>query len=190
MKKVNLRYEIITTLLPVLFFYIFCLIMLWFFKRESFWDWLFIGLGIVTVIISLVILLKKLSKKRKEDLVKNINILGLKDDVNNFINRAGNNKDNYAWKHMDYSFNTDKMKVFVKVLKEKGLKIKNQADLEYILKFFIDNKEENIIKGGFSFDKHEFSSLSGMEFENLLVKLFESIDYMYVKIIFGKYYYD
>ena len=91
---------------------------------------------------------------------------------------------------MDYSFNTDKMKVFVKVLKEKGLKIKNQADLEYILKFFIDNKEENIIKGGFSFDKHEFSSLSGMEFENLLVKLFESIDYMYVKIIFGKYYYD
>ncbi|MDD2446029.1 MAG: restriction endonuclease [Clostridia bacterium] len=159
-------------------FYPFYLYGLWFADKQSFWKHFFIGIGIIITLIFIFLLFKKLSKKRKENLIKDINTLGLNNDINNFINRAGIEKGKDAWKYIGYGFNIDKMKIFIKTLKEKGLKIKEINDLEYILKVFIDNKEESIIKGGFSFNENKFSSLSGTEFENLLVKLFESIDYV------------
>lgn len=159
-------------------FYPFYLYGLWFADKQSFWKHFFIAIGVLIALIFIFLLFKKLNKKRKENLIKDVNILGLNNDINNFINRAGIEKGKDAWKYIGYGFNIDKMKIFIKTLKEKGLKIKEVNDLEYILKVFIDNKEENIIKGGFSFNENKFSSLSGMEFENLLVKLFESIDYI------------
>ncbi|MDD3940837.1 MAG: restriction endonuclease [Candidatus Pacebacteria bacterium] len=159
-------------------FYPFYLYGLWFADKQSFWKHFFIAIGVLIALTFIFLLFKKLNKKRKENLIKDVNILGLNNDINNFINRAGIEKGKDAWKYIGYGFNIDKMKIFIKTLKEKGLKIKEVNDLEYILKVFIDNKEENIIKGGFSFNENKFSSLSGMEFENLLVKLFESIDYI------------
>ncbi|HOI60014.1 MAG TPA: restriction endonuclease [Candidatus Pacearchaeota archaeon] len=159
-------------------FYPFYLLLLWYSDKQSFWKHFFIGIGIIITLIFIFLLFKKLSKKRKENLIKDINILGLNNDINNFINRAGIEKGKDAWKYIGYGFNIDKMKIFIKTLKEKGLKIKEINDLEYILKVFIDNKEESIIKGGFSFNENKFSSLSGTEFENLLIKLFESINYV------------
>lgn len=178
MKKVNLKYEIFTIIFPILVFYSFYLLMLWFTRREYFWKWLFIGLGVIVITIFLIVLFKNISKKRKNNLIKDIDILGLKNDIDNFINRAGNEKGKYAWKYMSYGFNVDKIKVFTKVLKEKGLKVKDKDDLKYILKHFIENKEEDIIKGSFSFNENKFSLLSGSEFENLLVRLFQSMGYV------------
>ena len=159
-------------------FYPFYLYGLWFADKQSFWKHFFIAIGVLIALIFIFLLFKKLNKKRKENLIKDVNILGLNNDINNFINRAGIEKGKDAWKYIGYGFNIDKMKIFIKTLKEKGLKIKEVNDLEYILKVFIDNKEENIIKGGFSFNENKFSSLSGTEFENLLIKLFESINYV------------
>jgi len=159
-------------------FYPFYLYGLWFADKQSFWKHFFIAIGVLIALIFIFLLFKKLNKKRKENLIKDVNILGLNNDINNFINRAGTEKGKDAWKYIGYGFNVDKMKIFIKTLKEKGLKIKEINDLEYILKIFIDNKEESIIKGGFSFNENKFSFLSGTEFENLLVKLFESIDYV------------
>lgn len=178
MKKTSILYEILNILYPILVLYTCFVIGLWFFNKEEFWKHFIAALSAIIVLILLLILSKKLSKRRKENLVKDINTLGLNIDVNNFINRQGKERGKHVWKYMDYSFNIDKMRVFIKVLKEKGIKIKNQDDLEYILIYFIDNKEEILIKGGFSFNECNFSSLSGTEFENLLVKLFESIDYI------------
>ena len=108
MKKVNLKYEIFTIIFPILVLYGFCLLMLWNTHQEYFWRWLFIGFGVITITIFIIVLFKIINKKRKDNLIKNINTLGLKNDIDSFVNRAGNEKDKYAWKYMGYNFNIDR----------------------------------------------------------------------------------
>jgi len=133
MKKTSLRSEIINITLEVLGICLVLLLILWFGNKEIFWSWVYWGTGILTIIILLFILSKKQNKKRKDNLIKDIERLSLKDNVNNFINRSGMEKRRYTWKYMGYGFNRDKMNIFLKTLKEDGLKIKNMGDLEYIL---------------------------------------------------------
>ncbi|KUK66652.1 MAG: Putative endonuclease related to Holliday junction resolvase [Parcubacteria bacterium 34_609] len=152
--------------------------MLWFGNKEIFWSWVYWGTGILTIIIFLFILSKKQNKKRKDNLIKDIERLSLKDNVNNFINRSGMEKGRDAWKYIGYGFNRDKMNIFLKTLKEYGLKIKNIGDLEYILTNFINKKEEYLLRGEINNDQKEFKSLNGTEFELLLVRLFDSMGYV------------
>lgn len=175
MKKTSLRSEIINIVLEIFGIYIVLLLILWFGNKEIFWNWVYWGTGIFTIIIFLFILSKKQNKKRKDNLIKDIERLSLKDNVNNFINRAGMEKGRYAWKYVNYGFNRDKMKIFLKTLKEDGLKLKNMDDLEYILTNYIDKKEEFLLKGDLNSKQNSFNSLSGTEFELLLVRLFESM---------------
>lgn len=175
MKKTSLRSEIINIALEILGIYLILLLILWFGNKEIFWNWVYWGTGIFTIIIFLFILSKKQNKKRKDNLIKDIERLSLKDNVNNFINRAGMEKGRYAWKYVNYGFNRDKMKIFLKTLKEDGLKLKNMDDLEYILTNYIDKKEEFLLKGDLNSKQNSFNSLSGTEFELLLVRLFESM---------------
>lgn len=175
MKKTSLRSEIINIVLEILGIYLILLLILWFGNKEIFWNWVYWGTGIFTIIIFLFILSKKQNKKRKDNLIKDIERLSLKDNVNNFINRAGMEKGRYAWKYVNYGFNRDKMKIFLRTLKEDGLKLKNMDDLEYILTNYIDKKEEFLLKGDLNSKQNSFNSLSGTEFELLLVRLFESM---------------
>jgi HJR/Mrr/RecB family endonuclease len=173
-KQQNIFFEMI----PYISIYAFYLLILWFSNKQEFWKWLFIGLGIIILIIFIYQTILSIIRQKKEKLIIEINRLGLDSDINNFINRAGKERGKGSWKYMDYGFNTDKMNIFIKTLAEKGLKIKNIDDLEFVLKRFIDTKEEAIIKNGFESTQYKFSSLSGAEFENLLVRLYESMGYL------------
>ncbi|MFA5009048.1 MAG: restriction endonuclease [Candidatus Paceibacterota bacterium] len=174
-KKQNGLFEII---IPCISIYAFYLLILWFSNKQEFWKWLFIGLGIIILIIFIYQTILSIIRQKKKKLIIEINRLDLNIDINNFINRAGKEKGKESWRYMDYGFNTDKMNIFIKTLAEKGLKIKNIDDLEFVLKRFIDTKEEAIIKNGFESTQYKFSSLSGTEFENLLVRLYESMGYL------------
>lgn len=178
MKKTSLRSEIINIVLEIFGIYIVLLLILWFGNKEIFWSWVYWGTGIFATIAFLFILSKKQNKKRKDNLIKDIERLSLKDNVNNFINRSGMEKGRYTWKYMGYGFNRDKMNIFLRTLKEDGLKLKNMDDLEYILTHFINKKEESLLRGGINNDQKYFNSLSGKEFELLLVRLFESMGYI------------
>ncbi|NMA50924.1 MAG: hypothetical protein GX951_03645, partial [Mollicutes bacterium] len=156
MKKTSLRSEIINIVLEILGIYLVLLLILWFGNKEIFWSWVYWGTGIFATITFLFILSKKQNKKRKDNLIKDIERLSLKDNVNNFINRAGMEKGRYAWKYVNYGFNRDKMNIFLRTLKEDGLKIKNMDDLEYILTHFINKKEESLLRGGINNDQKYF----------------------------------
>jgi len=178
MKKTSLRSEIINIVLEIFGIYIVLLLILWFGNKEIFWNWVYWGTGIFATITFLFILSKKQNKKRKDNLIKDIERLSLKDNVNNFINRSGMEKGRYTWKYMGYGFNRDKMNIFLRTLKEDGLKLKNMDDLEYILTNYIDKKEEFLLKGDLNSKQNSFNSLSGTEFELLLVRLFESMGFI------------
>lgn len=87
-------------------------------------------------------------------------------------------KGKLAWKYVDYGFNRDKMDIFLRTLQKEGLKVKNIDDLEYLLIHFIDEKEEAILTGNLKNKQNSFNSLSGTEFELLLIRLFDSMGYI------------
>jgi len=177
-KKKTAIDEILDIMSSIIIFYAIYLLVLWFTNKQEFWKWVFIGLGIAVISFFVVFSIIKNIKKRKEKLIKDINNLGLENDINNFINRSGKEKSKGTWRYMDYGFNLDRMRIFIKTLVEKRLEIKEVDDLKCILKRFIDNKEEVLIRGGFESKEYKFSSLSGNNFENLLVKLYESMGYI------------
>ncbi len=178
MKKTSLLGEVLSIIIEIFGIYVIFLFILWFGNKEMFWNWVYWGTGIFATITFLFILSKKQNKKRKDNLIKEIERLSLQDNINNFINRSGREKGRAAWKYIDYGFNKDKMNIFLKTLKEDGLKIKNVDDLEYILTDFINKKEEYLLKGGLNNEQKKFNSLSGTDFELLLVRLFESMGYV------------
>lgn len=170
--------SVIEMISSIVCFYILYLFLLWFSNKQEFWKWLFIGLGVVISIIFTYLAVLNMIRKKKELLIYDIDRLGIAIDINNFISRAGKEKGKGSWRYMDYGFNVDKMNLFVKALSEKGLRVGNIDNLKFILIRFIDIKEESIIKGGFESTQYKFSSLSGNDFENLLVRLYESMGYI------------
>jgi HJR/Mrr/RecB family endonuclease len=178
-KKNNTITDDILDLLEILTpIYALFLFGLWFFNRQGFWELLFVGLGFIIVIFLILFLIKKSNRNRKEKLIAEINRLGIDKDIDNFINRWGKEKEKYTWKYMGYGFDYNAVRIFIKTLSEKGLNIRKPNDIYYVLRRFIDNKQEALIRGGFGAKQHNFSSLSGNDFEKLLVRLCESMGYI------------
>ena len=179
-KQTSLIDDVIYFLEVLTLFYSILLLWLWFFGREYFLKLFLIGVGALVLIIGTFIFFKRLESKRKEKIMESINTLGLTEDVNNFLNRAGRERGKNTWKYAGYGFFDETIRIFTKTLKEKGLRIRNEEDLKFILQTFIDKKQEELIKGSFESDQYKFSSLNrdGTEFENLLMKLFEKMSYL------------
>jgi restriction system protein len=170
--------EFLDIIYRIVIFYVIYLLLLWITNKQEFWKWFFMGLGIVIILFFIFFFVMKINKKRKEKLIEDTSRLNLDIDIGNFINRSGKEKGKGVWRYMDYGFNFDRMKIFIKTLKEKGLKIKEINDLKDILKRFIDKKEEALLSSGFKSRQYEFSSLSGNDFELLLIRLYENMGYL------------
>jgi HJR/Mrr/RecB family endonuclease len=146
--------------------------------RKHFWEYLYILIGVLILGFALWVWFLFRDTKKKKEMVEDVERLGMSNDVESFISRSGKEKAKGSWKYMGYGFNTDKMKVFVRTLSEKGLRIKDIEDLKLILIKYIDIREEALIKGGFESKQYKFASLSGEEFEDLLVRLYTSMGYI------------
>jgi HJR/Mrr/RecB family endonuclease len=178
-KQKSLLEEIIDLIIKLLPLYGGFLLLLWFANRQEFWRWVIIGIGVNLAFLFVVWLVLWFRDKHRQSLISYIvEKKELRDDFHNFINRFGREKDRSAWTYMNYGFNTERLKIFNKTLIEKNLKIKNIDDLKFILKRFIDDKEEILIKSGFESEQFKFSALSGTDFENLLARLYENMGYI------------
>lgn len=177
-KKKELIDDFLDALGAAIVFYAIYLLLMWFVNKEEFWKLLLIGLIVLIVIFALLFYRKKLIRAKKDKLVEDAINLGLNNDINNFINRSGKEKGRGAWQYIDYGFNNDRMRIFVKTLAEKGLKIKEVDNLKDILRRFIDDKEEILLRGDLDSKQYNFSSLSGNDFELLLIRLYEAMGYL------------
>lgn len=120
-------------------------------------------------------------KKRWSNLLKKIEFSGQKKEIQNFIHRFGKEKSKHSWNVREYYFSFDRIRDFAKVLSRKGVRI-SEKTLRDLLRHYIDEEEyslteESVLKKPFSFDE-----LSGSEFEFLLKRLFEAMNYK-VKVI-------
>ena len=178
MKEQNKLYQYIEVIFWSLVLLALYFSIVWSINKDEFLKQSFFVLGFIILVFFLFRFFKKQNKRRKENLLKDVQRLSLKESINNFINRAGMEKGKLAWKYVDYGFNRDKMDIFLRTLQKEGLKVKNIDDLEYLLIHFIDEKEEAILTGNLKNKQNSFNSLSGTEFELLLIRLFDSMGYI------------
>ncbi|MDD4409987.1 MAG: restriction endonuclease [Candidatus Pacebacteria bacterium] len=164
--------EFIFSVIAIYYFY------LWLVNKSQFWISFYIGLGLAILTLIIYVWWQLHLRKKKEEMVEATERLGLSEDVSTFINRYGKEKGKSSWKYMGYGFDIDKMRLFIKTLSCKGLGINDVDDLELVLMKYIDIREETLMKGGFESKQYKFSSLSGQEFEDLLIRLYGLMGYI------------
>jgi restriction system protein len=129
--------------------------------------------------------LQKFQEKRKQDrlsgLITQIREKEQEDYIKNFINRFGfEGKKGKSYTFRNYSFDWDRINDLEKVLREKGVELQHnnrQKDIFTIMRYYIQNKEENLTRESIKNEPQSFAILSGSEFEKLLYRLFEAMGY-------------
>jgi hypothetical protein len=166
-----------------------CIYLLWmgllyFSDRAAYWQQLGYSIVFVIIIIGAAVgLLKFLSKRRRNRLDGILNALqehGLEGDVNSFIDSFGlEKKTAKSWRYDRYSFSWEQLERFRKMLNEKGMRLSTSRwdDLSFVLKHYIDEKEDRFMRDSVSIAPRRFADLSGSDFENLLCRLFSAMGY-------------
>ncbi len=139
------------------------------------------GIKFLLIVGGIVVLYKFLKKKFRENhrnnLVKNLKTADQEEYLLNFINRFGlesGNIDGFSFRN--YNFDWNRIDDLLKILKEKNV-ISSKEDVLYLLKIYIQNKEENLTRGSILKTPQKFSLLSGDGFEKLLYMLFVKMGY-------------
>jgi restriction system protein len=164
------------------------LALLWFTNRKEFWLWfVWIIIAAVLIFIGIIAFFKfiEYQRQKKEDtLLEGVETTGQEETVTNFINRFGKEGGKKDWTYRDQRFTWNRLDTLATMLKEKGVEIRMDKkhkfrDLAIILRTFIDKKEDKLTRESISPNTivNKFSSLSGTEFENLLVRLYDSMGY-------------
>ncbi|MCR4275501.1 MAG: restriction endonuclease [Candidatus Wolfebacteria bacterium] len=163
--------------------YFLWLVFLYITDRTAYWRQFWYFVVFLVVVIAGSFAWKEFRYRRKQkkldNLINSIKQNGLEDDVKNFINRFGMHKGKDDWKYLDHSFDWEQLKIFRKVLNEKGtqLSLDKWDDVLSLLRNYIHDTGEKVIRDSISLNPKKFTDLSGPEFENLLYRLFEAMGY-------------
>ena len=144
--------------------------------------------GAVVIAVLFTTLFFYLGKKRSDRKIKLISLVeenGLEGEVNNFIQSFGHRRAKKGdWQFREYSFDWMRLNDFRDILNEKGMNIsyKDFSDLSTILTYYIQNHETMVTRGRIKPATGSFDKMSGKDFEDLLYRLFTSMDYVVDKI--------
>lgn len=162
-------------------FYLLALLVSWYLNRATFWH--LVNYGIITLIVLIVSIYaffkikNSWKQKRSLQVLETINRAGLQKEIENFILRWGNEKKSVSgFMVREYNFSWNRINDFVKDIQNRGIKLSNK-DFESYLYKFINEKEENLTHASIQTDTRELKSLSGADFERLLVRLYEKMGY-------------
>jgi hypothetical protein len=165
----------------------FALYMLYLYitDKSAFWRnsiyTILVLIGCIVLLFSFRRIKNNLAERKASQLLAQIKNSGMKDRVNNFINRFGLEKkkaNNFCFRN--HCFEWERLNDFRKELASAGIKIsmKDYKDMTLILREYIQIKEENYTINSVEANKtYLFSSLSGEGFEKLLIRLFEKMEF-------------
>lgn len=133
--------------------------------------------GVLVIAVIFIFLIKWLHKKHFNNLLNKLRSSGQEDYLKNFINRfglEGKKGEGYVFRH--HNFDWDRINDLKKILREKGV-TSNEKDVFALLRFYIQEKEENLTRESIKKEPQRFAILSGSDFEKLLYRLFEAMGY-------------
>ncbi len=128
-------------------------------------------------IIAFFFLRKLLREKHFNSLINKLRSSGQEDYLKNFINRFGRESGRgQGYTFRNHRFDWDRINDLKKILEEKGV-TSNEKDVFALLRFYIQEKEENLTRESIRKEPQRFEKLSGSNFEGLLSRLFEAMGY-------------
>lgn len=172
-------------LLFVYFIFVYCV------DRRQFWhemnSYVFPVIGFIVIAICVYLFYLYQVKKKKRDhfnsIIKKINETGFEKNLDKFIVSFGKEKgEGPFWKYRGYTFDWKILDDFRENAIQNNIDIftKDHREIYDVLKYFIDKKEKNYLNQSFESEiTHKFSELSknGEDFENLIVRLYNSMGY-------------
>lgn len=164
--------------------YVFYVIGLWLTDKAAFWR-LFWGNIAVLIIGGALIwwvakLIARRKQKRLDDLLARLKSADLEEYLKNFINRFGmDKKKGNVWMYRDHAFTWDQLRDLRKILNERGMRLPTESwnDTSFLLRHYIQEKEEKLIRESIAVGPQRFNDLSGADFEGLLFRLFSAMGY-------------
>jgi len=161
--------------------YILYLVVLWFTNKANFWRWVVYGIVVVMGFIAIMFLWReiryRLSQKNLSKVLANLRNARQEEYLKNFISRFGlENTRREGWSFRNYKFDWDRINDLKKILKEAGV-TSNEKDVFALLRFYIQEKEEQLTRESIRKEPQKLASLAGAEFEKLLYRLFEAMGY-------------
>jgi len=161
--------------------YVFALLIIFLVDRAKFWILFNYTILIFLFLLIVLFLFKKIkkdfNKKRLNSLIHNLKSKNQEEYLINFINRFGfEGRKNYSWRFRNYNFSLDRINDLKKILKESKI-IEKDRDVFWLLKYYINKKEEELTRGSIEKEAQKFSMLSGEDFEKLLYRLFSAMGY-------------
>jgi len=164
--------------------YIFGMLGLYYTNKAVFWEW--IGWScLIAIIVGVaagyfVRFLSKVKQEKLDSIINDLKRHSLEADVASFIDSFGLQKKSIqSWKYDRYSFSWEQMERFRKILNEKGMRLSTEKwdDFSFVLKYYIDAKEDRFMRDSVSMAPRRFADLSGSAFEDLLVSLYGAMGY-------------
>ncbi len=149
--------------------------------------------GIIILILIIVLFIFYLYKKKENNkdnfkkIIQNIKDIGFDKQIENFIERFGKEGKSEIFKYRDYNFDDKRLDDFYETFIKNGIKIKKDENetLFEIIKYYIDNLEkvflDNRIGARVSHNINELNK-NGDDFENLIVRLYNSMGYISKRI--------
>ena len=168
--------EIIPRLVVAVIMFVLYLVYLKNLHPDKFVLTLVVGVIILLFIFLIPIFIYFHNNKQVQKLQNAIESSSLNNEINNYINRFGKEKNKNSWYYRNYYFDEDRMNDFVKSLKRKEPSISNKY-FKIILKNRIDFIESELTVNSVSSGVKNFNALSGTEFEILLKRLFEAMGF-------------
>ena len=167
-------------------FFIFSLVLLLFTNESVFWE-AFWGLlsfisGLILFIMSPIIIWSEaetyLHKQKLGNILSAIRQAELEEHIKNFISRfgLGQEKSKNVWMRRNYSIAYERIDDLRNFLAHKEIKL-SSSDIIVLLSFYIDERERTLTYNSISVITHNFSQLSGPDFERLLYRLYEAMGY-------------
>jgi len=174
--------EILVSLLALYLLYLW---VLYHINRANFWRWFLYGLVVEIILFSSIFIWRELKYQRRQKRLNNllfqIKKAGLEKEIQNFINRFGHESGKRKFfEFRGYSFDYYRVRDFTNHLIEKGIKIsldKWKSEIIFILKHYIQEKEEKLTRESVRLTPQRFSNLTPTEFEQLVYRLYEAMGY-------------
>ena len=105
----------------------------------------------------------------------------LESVINNFIDTIHHNNKKPDWTYLGHGYDWDQLHILRDVLNEKGMGLgtRDYKELALLLRHYIQKKEELFIRNSVAPTStlQYFADLTGTQFENLLCRLYEAMNY-------------
>lgn len=159
-------------------------------NRGQFWfemkHYLFPALGMIVFVVGSYIFFMFQNKKRKklhfEGVIQQIVGTDFERSINSFIDQFGKEGKMNPLEYRGYKFDWKRLDDFREKINQNKIIISTvgYTEISAVLKYFIDKKEKSYLNNGIETKEvHSLNELSksGVEFENLIVRLYNAMGY-------------